>query len=216
MSVPIGELERTIVRELHLPEVADEVDLRIGLERIYQDGLPGLLIRRDGLFNGTQTHEDLASLVMQQLEIIRPAVEFPYRSFPKLKLGGFSVPMAGKFHNDSRVYSNNNYLRIHKTVMGAGKVFLASSMDTITSESDVWSMLSDTADREFADGYVWSGFINPDVYVADLSEGDFTIFPTKLPDQNSHSNAGPVWHRFDTTIAPRMSEVIELGLDTQD
>ena len=193
-----------------MPEAATSEELLDRLWRIRRDGIPGFVVRSSGLVDiGAQSHRQVAEAVVEVLTSNPELGWRPVHEILELKLD--RVPKGvGDLHHDAESVIGQ-HLRVQSTAIGSGKGFLANAGSLDLTPSQLQG-LEAGADKAFRKGLVHPALISPEVYSADLGEGDNVIFPIELPI-DSHSKAGPIWHRFDTCSAVRQGVVLAVNFE---
>jgi hypothetical protein len=110
----------------------------------------------------------------------------------------------GIFHVDRRSGDTVNTIDIHTTTSGKGRVSIAESGHNarlIAFKRPLEKILSKTV----LGGETDPTILMPTLHCAEINTGDHVIFPLT-------NDRGPIWHRFDTTVAPREANISELEL----
>lgn len=211
--------ERVKITETPIPQAATLPEVQIRVQQIYEEGLPGFIIKSSGLVDlRTNSQEQIVDALIEILtELDKEEDPVPYKNLGSSPLRE-SSPILGVAHHDySNLDDSFSQLRVHRTVYGSGKVILANSgrLDQATAPIELRTMFTDRPDtlRRGLSEVVDPDIVNPNVYTGYLQPGDTVIFPTIISSEETHSNAGPVWHQFDTDVAPRNANLIVIGKD---
>lgn len=219
-KIKMSDIALVPIRETPLPEVRTSAELNSVLNQIYQDGLPGFVIRASGIIDrGAKSHQEVAQLVATSLpRTVEKAG--PHEISPEVFTPFATSKGPGELHHDVSIQSDMAKIRVHQTKRGEGKVTLANSGKVLSNfyatteghgvpegihQSDL-----DDIDQHFAAGQLDQRIVDPTVYSANLKENDMVIFPVGLAPSVSHDKSGPVWHKFDTTTASREAEITAL------
>lgn len=206
------------ITEVPLLEVRTHRELESALRRVYEEGLPGFVIRSAGLVDVSDNeHEALA----QAITDILPRVDSPdlfkgklnYGIINRYKVMENSKPGPGLLHHDGGKANIN----IHRTEKGKGKVMIANSGRTAGRKPEFfgkdYNQQQSDLNQQLLNGVIDPDQINPVFHSTDLSEGDTVIFPLETSGQSKtipDHIRGPIWHRF-STMEPRTTYTIDVG-----
>jgi hypothetical protein len=208
--MPTTRTRRMPVIESPMEEVGTLEKLKIAAAGLYEEDLPGFVIRAAGFTDiGIASPKKIAVVVLKTIgaEIGTHFVRTPsLENFSSLDI------RLGRAHDDAFFDNAMSGVNIHRTIKGAGKVILANS------GSDNWKARNPTYNRErdgtisatishdelteqFAAGFVDPTLVSPNVFSTDLYEGDSVVMRLE-------NGKGPIVHRFDTAVAPREAKSI--------
>ncbi len=201
------------IQEVPMHEVRTRAELQDALRMLFEDDMPGFVIRAAGLDTGEIDHEAVRGTIMKildesdfasgdtekygvmehygdhitQMLLSNEPVD---ESFPAIKRKAHQMGK-GKFHLDPQVEDSEKVVDVHTTKKGAGKVTIAHP-----ESAKAKSFKPKTITQAAAAGRVDPEDFSPDFNVADLNEGDHTVL-----------RPGVDFHRFDTTIEPRIVNI---------
>lgn len=204
------------VQEVPMCEVVNYPQLDRAIERIFNEGLTGFVMRATGLLGTSMdTHDAREEIIIDALNRnARHEESSPYQYEAIYHLMGITARNAqkggrsallgiGRLHDDKNVSGSSDVINLHTTFKGAGKVILANSGPGRGNYQKSAS-LSKAEHAEMAEllikGLVNPELVLPEMQTTELFVGDSVVFPLN----NIH---GPVLHRFDTSIEPRDAEV---------
>lgn len=211
MRVPIVGEQLAPLVESPLPEVNSIADLNSRLEQVIDSNIPAFLVRFGAITETLiQINSDLRDLISAQLsQNGRPFRNGGFLHDLPGVLGAQNVGI-GELHQDTQDVALDGVktLDIHSTTSGAGSVLMANSGPIYSVKQAerpriVSKDVKQSLQKLVLEGTTDPRFMSPEVYRADISTGDHVVFA--LCNQE-----GPVWHRFDTTVARRSASVSEL------
>ncbi|HSW79180.1 MAG TPA: hypothetical protein VLG47_00190 [Candidatus Saccharimonadales bacterium] len=206
------------IQELDIPEVSTLLQLEEKLREVFEAGLPGFVIRASGIIESTaSSHKEIADAIVATLNGHTDiAGRASISDGGGLDIPEIFKPGLGDLHQDCWVADDFvSEIRVHRTINGSGKVFLANHGTVPLSvheerhkgDPNIWAV-DYKADDLFASGLVDPELVNPTVYSTELAEGDTLVFLEEIPVRASHDKSGPVWHRFDTSTEYRSAYVM--------
>lgn len=166
------------------------------LDRILMSDLPGFIIRK---------HIYLSDNLTIRRHIVTALNAIGLKNVDGLVLNDFSAQKDigfGLFHVDRRRGNQVDSINVHTTISGAGNVLLAESgpwAAKITYIRAFEKILNKTILEGETDPYI----LSPIIHSAKINTEDHVIFPLT-------NSKGPLWHRFDTVLAPRMADISEV------
>lgn len=211
MNKPVVGERRVPVVETPIVETNSIDELSANLSMLLESNIPAFVLRNAALSDrNIQTNGDLRSLVAGLLlqgglrfttAFVMPDIAQTLR---RREVG------QGELHQDAADTSVGKVTQIdvHTTTAGAGNVLVANSGPFFETQQNerpdpTYSAIKTELNSMLAEGYTDPTFMSPEVQVTSLGFGDHIVFA-------AYNAKGPVWHRFDTTEAPRIACVSEL------
>jgi hypothetical protein len=197
-------LEPTI--EMQLPEVKTKADLRAALRSVMSSTFPGFVLRRAGLGEAITDNEELAGVIMVGLNALGHVFKYEKQN-DKLQ----RPQEKGRLHQDAHAIKGPiDEFTLHMTNTGSGRAMIAHSGPVFANYKGLNPGQRYDLDEEIAaalgvvvlEGQTDPRLMQPELYIAELEAGDFTVFPL-------FNSYGPVWHRFDT-YTPQRNAVIDV------
>lgn len=215
------------ITETEIPEAVTTPDVLARLTQIYEHGLPGFIIRASGLADNLAVSlDDVSKLVAEFLPELSTSVLNRPQTVAVMgkiiSIGEFSISASGDFHHDHfGRFQGSPILRVHETTEGSGRVILANAGNLaadvyVSGRSSSWWQWAEDAEQLLLASLVNPDIVNPEIYSGELSAGDKLVFPVAIPPRDSHNRSGPVWHRFDACLTPRVARVQPIYLERLD
>ncbi len=211
MTTSILGAESVPVEEKPLLETTSLQQLEQRLEQLLSSEIPAFVVRQGSIAErNIQTNADLRSTVQTTLsrqghdfrtDAVMPDIA---QALQRREVG------TGALHQDSNdtATAEVTAVDIHTTTRGAGRVLVANAGPFFAVQPDKrkeppYAEIKNKLNEMLEQGTVDPWFMEAVVYSADLVVGDNVIFA-------AFNSYGPVWHRFDTTEAPRIACASEI------
>jgi hypothetical protein len=198
MSEPIL-LSPVPIQEMDMHEARTDAELRACLKDVMLLS-PGFIVRGEL----AAEYDNFVETVSGYLEDVKNQYYVIDRISEDVAKDNLAAGVgSGRLHDDaSEVFWDR--VIAHETTAGIGMVATANSGELYRNvEYNGRFEYQIGAGQLFRTGLVMPDVISPEVHVATLSPGDWTIFPVT-------NQSGPVWHRFGTYVAPRSAQATAL------
>lgn len=211
MKIPVIGEQRVAITESPLIETASIDELQNNLSALLQSNIPAFLVRHAAIAErNIQTNGDLRSIVTGLL--LQKGLNFGTQFVMPDIAGTLQRREVGRgdLHQDATKIAETTVsnIDIHTTTRGAGSVLVANAGPFFGRPQEqrpepTYIDIKTNLNSMLLDGCTDPRFMSPEVLRADLKTGDNVIFA-------GYNTFGPVWHRFDTTEAPRIACVSEI------